>query len=155
MKMRATVRELTAKILLEGNINLNIPEISAELQKQGTFDDPCFRQVPGGVWSDVAEEFIGHLLNFRYVHFEQGPRRGYILTQEGKEFCQEIVADGEKRNELLRQIMDEVRPIPPDISDVERERLEKERWIFAQQCGWPNMDAKQLEKVLPQVGRNR
>ena len=59
------------------------------------------------------------------------------------------------KEELFSQILDIARPIPAFLSADEREAEEKERLAFAKQCGWLEMDATELERVLEQVGRNR
>lgn len=95
------VRTLVAMILLAGDINLNIREISAKIKEIGTEDDPKFRIVPGGIWSDEAEEFLKQPHLF---HFVSG--KGYALTAMGRRLCEEMVAA--ERAPILQQTQDTV-----------------------------------------------
>ena len=59
------------------------------------------------------------------------------------------------REDLFRQVLETARPIPHFLSTTEQEAEEKERLAYAKKCGWLEMDATELERVLEQVGRNR
>jgi hypothetical protein len=84
-----TAKEIMAMILLERPAKIR--EIVDELVKAGIKDIDLRIDVGNTYYSEDVEQFVGLLMQFNFARWDN--KVGYILTQEGKELCGQVVAE--------------------------------------------------------------
>jgi hypothetical protein len=80
--------EAVASLLLEGPAT--IMGLSKKIKEMNINDDPCFRSMPDGIYSEEVANIIGRLLTVGYTNLTK--EGGYILTLDGKKFCKKLVS---------------------------------------------------------------